>query len=184
MIQNILIGIVAFLVAVFWVTRVDQDETNNSTRTKPDAVEIWRRFPKFILGFVAASLLFSFLLTPTLGETRVADILDVTSDFRGWLFCLAFVSIGLESSFRQLASQTSGGRPIQLYLAGQTFNVVLTLLAAYLAFGGVLFDRVEISARASRTPATQSSTTVERDATPLFYTEVDGWREYLTKSVR
>lgn len=184
MIQNILIGIVAFLVAVFWVTRVDQDETNNSTRTKPDAVEIWRRFPKFILGFVAASLLFSFLLTPTLGETRVADILDVTSDFRGWLFCLAFVSIGLESSFRQLASQTSGGRPIQLYLAGQTFNVVLTLLAAYLAFGGVLFDRVEISARASGTPATQSSTTVERDATPLFYTEVDGWREYLTESVR
>ena len=178
MIQNILIGIVAFLVAVFWVTRVDQDETNNSTRTKPDAVEIWRRFPKFILGFVAASLLFSFLLTPTLGETRVADILDVTSDFRGWLFCLAFVSIGLESSFRQLASQTSGGRPIQLYLAGQTFNVVLTLLAAYLAFGGVLFDRVEISARASGTPATQSSTTVERDATPLFYTEVDGWQTW------
>ena len=68
------------------------------------------------------------------------DIIDLTSDFRGWLFCLAFVSIGLESNFRALSSQIQGGRPIQLYIIGQTFNVVLTLIAAYLAFGGILFD--------------------------------------------
>ena len=43
---------------------------------------------------------------------------------------------------RQLMTQVQGGRPIQLYLVGQTFNVVLTLIAAYLAFGGILFDRI------------------------------------------
>ena len=69
-------------------------------------------------------------------------MLDLTSDFRGWFFCLAFVSIGLESNMKQLMGQVQGGRPIQLYLIGQTFNVVLTLIAAYLAFGGILFDRV------------------------------------------
>ena len=138
MIQNILIGVVAFLVAVYWVTSVDRDEAS----TQPAVIQIWTRFPKFILGFVAASLLFSFVLTPTMGEAAVTAILDVTSDFRGWFFCLAFVSIGLESNFRALAGQVQGGRPIQLYLVGQAFNLLLTLIAAYLAFGGILFERV------------------------------------------
>ena len=138
MIQNILIGVVAFLVAVYWVTRVDAPGTS----TRPPAVEIWNRLPKFILGFVGASLLFSFVLAPALGDDAVAGIIDLTSDLRGWLFCLAFVSIGLDSNFRALAGQVAGGRPIQLYVAGQAFNLVLTLVAAWLAFGGVIFDPV------------------------------------------
>ena len=172
MIQNTLIGVVAFLIAVFWVTRVE-DRTDRST---PHAMEVWHRFPKFILGFVAASLVFSFVLTPALGDARVEALLDVTSDFRGWLFCLAFVSIGLESSFRELGHQLTGGRPIQLYLVGQTFNLVLTLLAAYLAFGGILFERIQVSA-AHQPRANVISQNIEhdREATALFYTEVEGW---------
>ena len=138
MIQNILIGVVAFLVAVCWVTRVDAPGTS----TRAPAAEIWNRLPKFILGFLGASLLFSFVLTPALGDDAVAGIIDLTSDLRGWLFCLAFVGIGLDSNFRALAGQVAGGRPIQLYVVGQAFNLVLTLLAVWLAFGGVLFDRV------------------------------------------
>lgn len=183
MVQNMLIGVVAFLVAVFWVTRIERDG-DNTREQKPDAMEIWRRFPKFILGFIAASVIFSFLLTPSLGDTRVAEILDVTSDFRGWFFCLAFVSIGLESRFRDLAAQTSGGRPIQLYLTGQTFNLVLTLIAAYLAFGGILFDRVTIAGIHETRNTNTITYNIEtgRDATPLFYTEVDGWFNYVTNS--
>ena len=138
MIQNILIGVVAFCIAVYWVTRVEAE----SGAARPRAMEIWYRFPKFIVGFVAASLVFSFVLTPMMGDAAVAGILDLTSDLRGWFFCLAFVSIGLESNFRELGRQTERGRPIQLYLVGQTFNLILTLIAAYLAFGGILFDRV------------------------------------------
>ncbi len=179
MIQNTLIGVLAFLVAVYWVTRV---EATGARRT-PNAMEIWYRFPKFIIGFVAASLVFSFVFTPAMGEARVGEILDLTSDFRGWLFCLAFVSIGLSSSFLELGRQTSGGRPIQLYLTGQVFNLILTLLAAYLAFGGILFDPIPVDTTARS--ATHHGTTIEhnlatdRDATPLFYTEVDGWQDYL-----
>ena len=175
MIQNTLIGVVAFLVAVFWVTRVEA-----TGERKPDALEIWRRLPKFVIGFVAASLLFSFVLTPSLGATRVAEALDLTSDVRGWLFCLAFVSIGLESRLRDLARHAAGGRPVQLYLTGQTFNLVLTLAAAWLAFGGVLFERVEAEpsrAHAGARPATviEHNLATGRDATPLFHTEVEGW---------
>ena len=138
MIQNVLIGVVAFLVAVYWVTTIEKKEG----AARPAVSEIWTRFPKFILGFIGASLLFSFVLVPTLGDDTVTGVVDITSDFRGWFFCLAFVSIGLESNLKQLMGQIQGGRPIQLYVVGQTFNLVLTLVAAYLAFGGILFERV------------------------------------------
>ena len=59
MIRNTLIGLIAFLVAVFWVARVERTGDR-----KPEAMEIWRRLPKFVIGFAAASLLFSFVLTP------------------------------------------------------------------------------------------------------------------------
>ncbi len=176
MIQNTLIGVVAFLIAVYWVTRVEARED----RSTPRAMEVWYRFPKFILGFLAASLVFSFVLTPAMGPDRVEALLDITSDFRGWLFCLAFVSIGLESSFRELGHQLTGGRPIQLYLVGQTFNLVLTLLAAYLAFGGILFERIQVTTvHHSPVNVIRANAESGRDATALFYTEVEGWGGWL-----
>jgi hypothetical protein len=54
------------------------------------------------------------------------------------------VSIGLESNFRQLASQMAGGKPIVLYIVGQSFNLILTVIAAFLAFGGILFAKVAL----------------------------------------
>lgn len=138
MIQNILIGAVAFAVAWLWVTRVDRIDGE----AKPSLMEVWYRFPKFILGFVLASIVFSFILLPAMGDDAVAGILSQTKVFRGWFFCLAFVSIGLESNFRDLANQLVGGKPIILYVIGQSFNILLTLLAAWLAFGGILFEKV------------------------------------------
>lgn len=170
MIQNSLIGLVAFLVAVFWVTRVE----TGAAAPRPGAGEIWRRFPKFILGFAGASLLFSFVLTPALGGERVDAILDRTSDLRGWLFCLAFASIGLDSRLGELARQAGGGRPVQLYLTGQTFNLALTLLAAWLAFGGVLFEPVQIARGPARAgTAIEHNLAAGRDAGALFHTDLD-----------
>ncbi len=137
MIQNVLIGLLAFVVAVVWVTRIERDPSG----PRPSAMEIWYRFPKFIVGFVAASVAFSFVLTPAIGEEGVSRLLEVSSRLRGYFFCLAFVSIGLESSFRELAKQMAGGKPMILYVVGQSFNLVLTLIMAYLAFGGILFPR-------------------------------------------
>jgi uncharacterized integral membrane protein (TIGR00698 family) len=139
MIQNVLIGVVAFVVAVVWITRIDRD----ASAPRPSPMEVWYRFPKFILGFAGMSLLFSFVLMPALGEARVAGILDLSKAFRGWFFCLAFVSIGLESNFKELAGQLAGGKPIILYIVGQSFNIALTLLMSWLAFGGILFEVFE-----------------------------------------
>ncbi len=135
MVQNVLIGVVAFTVAILWITKVDRDPT----APKPSLMEIWYRFPKFILGFAAASLLFSFVLIPALGRAEVSGILNLSKVLRGWFFCMAFVSIGLESNFKELAGQMVGGKPIYLYIVGQSFNLALTLLMAWLAFGGIIF---------------------------------------------
>jgi uncharacterized membrane protein YadS len=140
MIQNILIGVVAFAVAIFWAFWVERD--TKGPRLGP--MEIWYRFPKFVVGFVTASLVFSFVLVPILGSVASVEngiINPVTRICREWLFCLAFVSIGLESNFKELARQMAGGKPIWLYIVGQTLNLVFTLIAAYLAFGGLLFAK-------------------------------------------
>lgn len=132
MIQNILIGVVAFFIAVYWVSYVERPRDGS----RPGIGEIWVRFPKFVLGFVAASLLFSGIhrFAPEGAAIVDAALGGVTKNFRGWCFCLAFVSIGLETNFRQLASQLRGGKPVLLYVAGQSLNLVLTLLMAYLMF--------------------------------------------------
>ena len=135
MIQNILIGVIAFLIAVYWVTVVENDATGK----RPGWNEVWLRFPKFVIGFVAASILFSLIHTiaPYGPQTVNAALDGLTKSMRGWCFCLAFVSIGLETNFRELASHLRGGKPVILYLAGQSLNLVLTLAMAYLMFNVV-----------------------------------------------
>lgn len=133
MIQNVLIGVLAFAIALYWVTKVDREPGR-----KANFMEIWYRFPKFVIGFVGASILFSFVVVPlTRGDFAVVEstyINPVTEVFRGWFFCLAFVSIGLQSNFRDLVGQMERGKPLVLYVVGQSFNLVLTLLVAWLAF--------------------------------------------------
>jgi uncharacterized membrane protein YadS len=95
---------------------------------------IWDRFPKFVFGFLLASLLFSFVLNDgTVAATRCR-----VNDIRTVLFAMAFVSIGLETSLTSVVS-TGGGRPAAAFLGGQAFNLIVTLIAAYAFFGGLLF---------------------------------------------
>lgn len=144
MIQNILIGVVAFFVAVYWVTYVER-----SPETKPDAMEIWRRFPKFILGFLGASILMSVINEgmPQGSEVVKAVIDGSTKTLRGWCFCMAFVSIGLETNFRTLAKFFKGGKPLTLYVCGQTLNLILTLLMSWLMFRVVFPNAADVLSR-------------------------------------
>ncbi|MDR2696298.1 MAG: YeiH family protein [Deltaproteobacteria bacterium] len=134
MIQNVLIGFTAFAVAVYWVTVVDRQ-----VGVPINPFEIWHRFPKFVIGFLLASVLFS-----TLGGSYGADVANATIDqgvirglsggLRGWFFVLAFSAIGLSTDFRVLAKYFKGGKPVILYVFGQSFNGFLTLAMAYVMF--------------------------------------------------
>nr|MCR5244571.1 YeiH family protein [Bacteroidales bacterium] len=134
-IQNILIGFIAFFVAIFFATRVE-----NSGAAKVGAGEIWYRFPKFIIGFFAASLVASFVLLPLVGADSVKSINGVLDQYKNWAFVLAFTSIGLDTNFKEIGRQMHGGKVLWLYILGQLFNVALTLLAVWILLSGVLFD--------------------------------------------
>lgn len=133
MIQNILIGVIAFGVAVYWVRFVDR----SSAAEKPKVSEIWNRFPKFVLGFIGASMVFSLIHgSVEQGPLLVDEVIKgATKTMREWLFCVAFVCIGLETRFLDFAKYFKGGKPVVLYVCGQAFNLTLTLLMAYLMFG-------------------------------------------------
>lgn len=141
MIQNILIGASAFGIATYWVTRVEKD----SSGARPGISEIWNRFPRFVLGFIAASIIFSVVHGFVSGGPEIVDamIKGSSKTFRGWFFCLAFVSIGLETRFSELLPYFRGGKPVILYVCGQSLNIILTLIMAYLMFGILFKDFVQ-----------------------------------------
>ena len=134
-IQNILIGFIAFFVAIFFATRVE-----NSGVSKVGAGEIWYRFPKFIIGFFVASLVASFIVLPLAGGDAVKSVNGVLDQYKNWAFVLAFTSIGLDTNFKEIGKQLHGGKVLWLYIIGQLFNIVLTLLAVWLLLSGVLFE--------------------------------------------
>ena len=134
-IQNILIGFIAFFVALFFATHVDKENGQ-----KVGAGEIWTRFPKFIIGFFVASLVASFVIQPLAGGTEVKAINSMLDQYKNWAFVLAFTSIGLDTNFREIAKQLQGGKVLWLYIVGQLFNIVLTFFAVWLLLSGVLFE--------------------------------------------
>lgn len=133
--QNALIGVAAFILVVWWTYKAGAAGGTD----KANAGIIWERFPKFVLGFLIASALFSFFLPGDMAKGTQSAL----GQFRTWWFALAFVCIGLETKFVDLATM-EGGRPAVAFIAAQAVNVVWTLILAYLLFGGVIFPVPDI----------------------------------------
>ena len=126
--QNVLIGVAALALSMWWSVR-----TNASRNDSSGVGVIWQRFPKVVIGFVAASLLFSFVFTPE----RVKQTSGALGSLRTLWFALAFVSIGLEARVSDLLT-LDDGRPLVSFLLAQGFNVIWTLVLAWLIFGGLI----------------------------------------------
>jgi len=125
--QNVLLGLAAFFISLYWTY------TNNTNATvlesKPTLRIIWERFPKFVLGFIGASLLFSFVISPQTIDEIKGDL----KALQGLWFSLAFTSIGLETKFSDLINN-EGKKPLYAFLLAQLFNIFFTLIVAYLLF--------------------------------------------------
>lgn len=136
-IQNILIGFIAFAVAIFFTARVEKNPAE--AKSKVTIAEIWYRLPKFIIGFFIASLAASFIFLPSVGREAVSGINKVLDQYKNWAFVLAFTSIGLDTNFREIKEQFQGGKPLALYVVGQLFNIVLTFAVVYILLSGKFF---------------------------------------------
>ncbi len=127
--QNVLLGVAAFAISLYWSYK------GTNTEIKPSAGVLWERFPKFVLGFIFASIVFSFFMEP---ET-VKGVKDAAKGLRETLFSVAFVSIGLETDFKHIFKKENSSY-IATFLIAQTFNVLFTLLVAWLLFGKFEFS--------------------------------------------
>ena len=128
MTQNVFIGLAAFLLALWFTFK------KKAAGDKPRGREIWFRFPKFVIGFIAASVIMSLFFT----EPAAKAVTAITAPIRGWWFTMAFLCIGLDTRFKDLLAM-GRGKPAAAFIIAQVFNIGWTLLIAYLIFGGVLF---------------------------------------------
>ena len=125
--QNVLLGLAAFAISIYW--SYNEKSTETGEKVKPNAGVIWERFPKFVIGFIAASLLFSFLIDADTNNAVKGHL----KALQGVWFALAFTSIGLETDFRELF-KGQGKKPLYAFLIAQLFNIIVTLVVAMLLF--------------------------------------------------
>ncbi len=126
--QNVLLGLAAFVISIYWTYASKSQPTDEVT--KPTLGVIWERFPKFVIGFIVASLFFSFILNPS----TIIVVKDSLKSIQTLWFVLAFTSIGLETKFSDLLN-TNTQKPLYAFLIAQAFNIVITLILAYFLFG-------------------------------------------------
>ncbi len=125
--QNALIGVVAIALTAYFALKVERRNTEDA---RPTLGQFWERFPKFVLGFVAASVIGTlYLQWVGNGKAEIATV----NDLRTWFLIFAFVSIGLEFSLRGL--REAGWRPIALFASATVVNIVVALGLAVLLFG-------------------------------------------------
>lgn len=130
--QNVLIGVVAFFIALYLSTKGEGGQ-----KQRPSFKIVWDKFPKFILAFVLASLVFSLLKEADLLTLNAKGKLIETSlakTMSTLFFSLAFVCIGLDTRLKDIVSKENRST-LYAFLTAQAFNIVATFLVAWLLFG-------------------------------------------------
>lgn len=127
--QNVLIGVAAFFISLYWSLR------GTHSAEKTTAAVIWERFPKFVVGMVLASVIFSIWFS---GSTEIAGesikYKSLAKNFQGIFFSIAFVCIGLETRFKEIFSKENR-QSLKAFLTAQSFNIVFTFIVACILFG-------------------------------------------------
>lgn len=130
--QNVLIGFVAFFIALYLSTKGDDGKSQ-----RPSLGIVWEKFPKFIIGFVAASLVFSICqsgeIFPDFAKSKLVET-SLAKTFSQLFFSLAFVCIGLDTRLKDIVSRENRNT-LYAFLIAQTFNIVVTFALAYILFG-------------------------------------------------
>ena len=117
--RSAFIGFVVLGYAVYWASR------GQATHVEHKGRFLWQKFPKFILGFVAISVL------ATAGFFTKSQLTSL-SNLSKWAFLPAFAGVGLRTRLRDLVNQ--GWRPILVGVLGEIFIALVTL---GLVFGAV-----------------------------------------------
>lgn len=129
--RDLWIGVWAFVLAIVATTRWERVPGRSA-----DPAEIWRRFPKFVIGFLIASA----IVTLVTSQYSLADFNKIVNpgliapikDLRTWTFIFCFLSIGFTARFRDLAQ--AGRKPFLAFSSGVLVNVVLGFVLSAILF--------------------------------------------------
>ncbi len=126
--RDIWIGIWAFVLAIVATTRWERTEGGEGVQAqRPRAGEIWARFPKFVIGFVIASALVTWIASHySLADYRkvvTPEFVAPITALRTWAFTFCFFSIGLTTRVRSLSA--TGIKPFLAFTVGVAVNIVL-----------------------------------------------------------
>ncbi|KAL9558956.1 hypothetical protein MBANPS3_000657 [Mucor bainieri] len=94
---------------------------------------LWKRFPKFVIGFIITAVLFNTTISEDAEtRTRVNDFCFYVSE---WFSTLSFVSIGMGLQLSDMKQNIrSLGKLVTLYIVAQMVDIVVTCVLAWTAF--------------------------------------------------
>ena len=132
--RDIWIGIWAFVLSIISV--VWWEKGSAGARERISAWVIWERFPKFVIGFAAASIIMSFVAS-SIGPEEFNKalkplVIGPVKTLRTWAFVFTFLSIGLTTRFRELFQ--FGWKPISAFTIGVLVNVPLGYILSTIVF--------------------------------------------------
>lgn len=132
--RDVWIGVWAVVLSIVATARWE----NTGVESRAGVGEIWRRFPKFVIGFVVASLIIT-LVAQGVGhaaftKSATPNLVTPIKNLRTWAFAFGFLSIGLTTRLRDLAGV--GGRPLIAFSSGVVVNVLLGLALSAAVFAG------------------------------------------------
>jgi uncharacterized membrane protein YadS len=130
--RDVWIGIWSFVLALIAVTQWEKQEAGG----KVQAGQIWWRFPKFVIGFLIASLLTTFIVhTYTLADynkvVRPALVGPITA-LRTWAFTFSFLSIGLTTRVKDFVA--TGSKPFLAFAVGAVINIIFGFILSVFVF--------------------------------------------------
>jgi len=131
---DIWIGLWAFIMALWWVTRVERKPGE-----KVPAIVIWFRFPKFVIGYFVTMLALLGLawFMPLKQAADLANAIAGQSDeLRKFFFLITFTSIGLTTNFRKF-KEIGAGKAVLVYAITRPIVYVIALALAIAFFAGV-----------------------------------------------
>lgn len=130
---DVFIGVWAFILAVIWCTIIECKPGQ-----KVRGSEIWQRFPKFVLGYVATFLILLFLCMGSASVIPAAKSVTAGADtFRVLFFTLTFFTIGVVSNFRKLWEEGIGKLALIYVICLFGFIIWIGLAISWIFFHGV-----------------------------------------------
>jgi len=130
---DIFIGVWAFILALVWCYAIDRRPGETVK-----AIEIWERFPKFIIGYILTFVIMLYVALKVPGAMDTAKAASGEADiFRSAFFALTFLSIGLVTNFRKLWEEGIGKLALVYVVCLFGFIIWIGLAISWIFFHGM-----------------------------------------------